>query len=104
MRQQWRMNSFDKLRAASAARQSLLCVGLDPEPKQVPGGLEGAIELCRRLIDATSDAACCYKPNAAFWEQYGPRGWQGLARLRQSVPSPIPLIPHANRPHSPHPI
>src|SRR5947199_315283 len=86
------MNSFDKLRAASAARQSLLCIGLDPEPGQVPGGLEGAVELCRRLIDATADAACSYKPNAAFWEQYGPRGWDGLARVRQSVPADIPVI------------
>ena len=92
MRQQWRMNYFDKLRAASAARQSLLCIGLDPEPGQVPGGLEGAVELCRRLIDATADAACSYKPNAAFWEQYGPRGWDGLARVRQSVPADIPVI------------
>lgn len=86
------LNYFDKLRAASAARQSLLCVGLDPEPKNVPGGLEGAVDLCRRLIDATSDAACCYKPNAAFWEQYGPRGWEALATIRAAVPAEIPVI------------
>lgn len=86
------MNYFDKLRSASASRRSLLCVGLDPEPKHIPGGLEGAVDLCRRLIEATSDTACCYKPNAAFWEQYGPRGWEGLARVRESVPADIPVI------------
>jgi len=87
-----RDNYFEKLRAASAARNSLLCVGLDPEPKNVAGGLDGAIALCRRIIDATADAACCYKPNAAFWEQYGPRGWEALATLRAAVPSDIPVI------------
>jgi orotidine 5'-phosphate decarboxylase subfamily 2 len=83
---------FEKLRAASSARESLLCVGLDPEPRHVPGGLEGALALCRRLIDATAHAACCYKPNAAFWEQYGPRGWEALATIRSAVPPEIPVI------------
>lgn len=86
------MNYLDKLRAASAARQSLLCVGLDPEPKNVPGGLGGAIALCRRIIDATAGIACCYKPNAAFWEQYGPRGWEALATIRAAVPPDIPVM------------
>ncbi len=86
------MDYFDKLRAASAARESLLCVGLDPEPKNVPGGPEGAIDRCRRIIDATSRVACCYKPNSAFWEQYGPRGWEALATIRAAVPPDIPVI------------
>ena len=85
-------NYFEKLRAASAARDSLLCVGLDPEPKNVSGGLDGALDLCRRIIDATSDVACCYKPNAAFWEQYGPRGWEALATIRAAVPPDIPVM------------
>ena len=83
---------FDKLRAASAARDSLLCVGLDPDPKIVRGGLEGAVAFCRVLVDRTSDVACCYKPNAAFWEQYGPRGWEGLATVRKAVPDDIPVL------------
>jgi len=83
---------LDKLRAAFVARESLLCVGLDPEPKHIGDGLEVAIELCRRLIDKTEDLACCYKPNAAFWEQYGPRGWEGLAQVREAVPPDIPVL------------
>ncbi len=86
------MTYFDKLRAASAARDSLLCVGLDPDPKIIRGGLEGAVDFCRTLIHATSDVACCYKPNAAFWEQYGPRGWEGLATVRKSVPPDVPVL------------
>jgi len=83
---------FDKLRAASVARDSLLCIGLDPDPKVIRGGVEGAVDFCRTLIHATSDFACCYKPNAAFWEQYGPRGWEGLATVRKLVPPDIPVL------------
>lgn len=47
---------------------------------------------CLALIDATADIACCYKPNAAFWEQYGPRGWEGLATVRRAVPPDVPVL------------
>jgi orotidine-5'-phosphate decarboxylase len=83
---------FDKLRAASASRGSLLCIGLDPEPAVIGGGVERATEFCRKLIESTSDIACCYKPNSAFWEQYGPAGWEGLASVRALVPADIPVL------------
>jgi len=88
----FRMTYIDKLRAASFARNSLLCVGLDPDPKAIRGGLDGAVDFCRILIAATADVACCYKPNAAFWEQYGPAGWEALATVRELVPSDIPVL------------
>lgn len=91
------MNYLEKLRKASRDRESLLCVGLDPEPKRIAGGLGGAVEVCLRLVNAATDVACCYKPNAAFWEQYGPRGWEGLARVRESVPPEIPVLLDAKR-------
>lgn len=87
-----RVTYFEKLRAASVARDSQLCIGLDPDPKVIRGGLAGAVDFCRALIDATSDVACCFKPNAAFWEQYGPLGWEGLATLRQSAPQDVPVL------------
>jgi len=83
---------FDRLRAASVARDSLLCIGLDPEPAVIAGGLDGAVDFCRTLVERTSDLACCYKPNAAFWEQYGPRGWEGLATVRRCVPPDVPVL------------
>ncbi len=86
------MTYFDKLRAASVARDSLLCIGLDPDPKVIGGGLQGAVDFCRALTDVTSDIACCYKPNAAFWEQYGPQGWEGLATVRESIPPDVPVL------------
>jgi orotidine-5'-phosphate decarboxylase len=57
---------FDKLRAASAKRESLLCIGLDPEPRVIGVGVHRAVEVCRRVVDSTSDIACAYKPNSAF--------------------------------------
>lgn len=86
------MTYFEKLRAAAAARDSLLCIGLDPDPGIIRGGLPGALDFCRALVEATSDLACCYKPNAAFWEQYGPRGWEGLATVKSFVPADIPVL------------
>ena len=86
------MTYFEKLRAASEARNSLLCIGLDPEPTRIPGGFDAAVDFCRRLIDTTAELACCYKPNAAFWEQYGAKGWEGLATVRHFVPPDIPVL------------
>ena len=69
---------FEKLRTASVARDSLLCVGLDPDQHLISGGLSGAVNFCRKLIDVTADLACCYKPNAAFLGAVWP---SGLARF-----------------------
>jgi orotidine-5'-phosphate decarboxylase len=43
-------------------------------------------------VRRTSDLACCYKPNAAFWEQYGADGWRALAEVRAAVPRELPVI------------
>lgn len=83
---------FGKLRAASATRESLLCIGLDPEPRVIGVGVHRAVAVCRKVIDRTSDIACAYKPNAAFWEQYGPSGWEALATVRGFVPPDIPVL------------
>ena len=83
---------FGKLRAASAKRHSLLCIGLDPEPSVIGVGVHTAVDFCRNVVDNTSDIACCYKPNAAFWEQYGPSGWEALATVRSFVPPDVPVL------------
>jgi len=83
---------FGKRRAASAKRDSLLCIGLDPEPRVIGVGVHTAVEFCRKVIDRTSDIACCYKPNSAFWEQYGPNGWEALATVRGFVPPDVPVL------------
>ena len=91
------MTHFEKLRAASRARDSLVCVGLDPDPERIPGGARGAVAFCLDLVERTSDLACCYKPNSAFWEQYGADGWHALAELISGIPADIPVLLDAKR-------
>ncbi len=44
------------------------------------------------MIEQTKDYAACYKPNAAFWAQYGTAGWTGLTEVRLGVPQDIPFL------------
>ncbi len=61
----------------------MLCVGLDPDPERIEGGAAGALRHCREVIRQTEEHVCCFKPNSAFWEQYGPDGWSALMELRE---------------------
>ena len=57
--------------AAAERNQSLLCVGLDPEPERFAASLQtnprALFEFNRRIIDATADLVCCYKPQFAHY-------------------------------------
>lgn len=77
--------------------ESLLCVGLDPDPTRIDGGAQGAYEHCLTVVEKTADLACCFKPSAALWEQYGPAGWDALSRLRERIPGGIPVLFDAKR-------
>jgi orotidine-5'-phosphate decarboxylase len=91
------LSFFAQLRAAARSRSSLLCVGLDPDPERIPGGAEGALRRCADVVEQTADLACCYKPNSAFWEQYGADGWRALGELRGLLPPDVPLLLDAKR-------
>jgi orotidine-5'-phosphate decarboxylase len=80
------MSYFERLRALSEDRHTLLCVGLDPDPERIAGGAAGALRHCREVMRQTEEHVCCFKPNSAFWEQYGPDGWQALLELRGEAP------------------
>lgn len=84
---------FEKLEAVARERESLLCVGLDPrgnEPRAVR-------EECFRLIDATADFVCAFKPNSAFFEALGPEGMSVLKEVIAHIPTDIPVILDAKR-------
>jgi orotidine-5'-phosphate decarboxylase len=87
---------FERLRALSKERHSLLCVGLDPDPERIEGGATGALRHCREVVHQTEEHACCFKPNSAFWEQYGPDGWKALLELRDEAPT-TPFLFDAKR-------
>ncbi len=92
-----------KLAQAVAANQSLLCVGLDPDPASFPAHFaagdpgQALLDWGKRLIDQTADLACCYKPNSAFYEQFGAAGWEALRQTIAAVPPDIPVLLDAKR-------
>ncbi len=90
------MGYFERLRALSAERNTLLCVGLDPDPERVEGGAAAALRHCREVVRQTEEHVCCFKPNSAFWEQYGPDGWAALTELRAIAPD-TPFLFDAKR-------
>jgi orotidine-5'-phosphate decarboxylase len=90
------LNYFERLRALSADRHSLVCVGLDPDPDRIEGGAAGALRHCREVVHQTEEHACCFKPNSAFWERYGPDGWKALLELREQAPN-TPFLFDAKR-------
>jgi orotidine-5'-phosphate decarboxylase len=90
------LNYFERLRALSVERHSLVCVGLDPDPERIDGGAAGALRHCREVVRQTEEHACCFKPNSAFWEQYGPAGWEALMELRGEAPR-TPFLLDAKR-------
>ena len=74
-----RMNSFtDRIRLASDATRSLVCVGLDPDPTLMP--VRDVFEFNRAIVDATAAVACAFKPNLAFYEAMGRSGFDALER------------------------
>jgi uridine monophosphate synthetase len=77
---------------------SLLCVGLDPHPADLPQpSAQAAYSYCLHLIEATADLALAFKPNAAFFEIYGAQGWEALHQLIEAVPAETPVILDAKR-------
>ena len=65
------MSFADKLANAWKASNSLVCVGLDPEPKKFPDRFRdspgGIFEFNKAIVDATSDLVCAYKPQFAHY-------------------------------------
>ncbi len=89
---------FEALEARARQIDSLLCVGLDPHPDELPDpGAAGARDFCLRLIEATAGLALAYKPNAAFFEIWGAAGMEALKQVIQAVPQGVPVVLDAKR-------
>ena len=87
------MNFFEQLEQRAREVDSLLCVGLDPRATDAAS----AREECLRLIEATAEYACAFKPNAAFFEVFGAAGMTALKDVIAHVPTGIPVILDAKR-------
>jgi orotidine-5'-phosphate decarboxylase len=86
---------FDKLERAARRNGSLLCVGLDPDPAQMP--LPDVAAFNRAIIEATAELVCAYKPNLAFYEALGERGLAALRDTLAAIPPDIPVIADGKR-------
>jgi len=94
------MDFREKLERAWEESGSLLCVGLDPVPEQLPAGY-GVDDIARfnaAIIDATRDLVCAYKPNVAFYEAIGPeRGYRLLRETLAAMPPHVIKLADAKR-------
>ena len=89
-----------QLRQSWRDQNSLLCVGLDPDPERIPGGLgaTGVFDFCRTIVDATAEFVCAFKPQAAHFAALGQE--DELANLISYIHthySDLPVILDAKR-------
>lgn len=96
------MNFFGKLNAAIAHNQSLLFVGLDPNPEMMPGRycskgdpksiISGLWDWLQDQIAETTDLVCAYKPTLGFYQALGVQGLELLQQTLSAIPAHIPII------------
>jgi orotidine-5'-phosphate decarboxylase len=82
-------------------KKSYLCVGLDTDIEKIPSHLLTAadpiFEFNKAIIDATKDYCVAYKPNTAFYEALGVKGWESLKKTLDYIPSDCLIIADAKR-------
>ena len=93
------MDTFlNRLQQACQTNRSLVCIGLDVDPTQIP--VDDPFQFNRAIINATGDLCCAYKPNLAFYEAMGMAGLRALEKtvtyIRESAPNII-IIGDAKR-------
>lgn len=77
-------------------KKSFLCIGLDVDLTKIPQHLleteDPIFEFNKAIIDATHDLCVSYKPNTAFYEAYGIKGWQSLQKTINYINEKYPEI------------
>ena len=89
------MTFLDMLRDAGATNQSMLCVGLDPEPSRFPADMKGnankIYDFCAHIVDATADLVNAFKPQIAYFAAH--RAESQLERLMEHIRRVAPHVP-----------
>ena len=92
---------LERLASRSAAKGTVLCLGLDPDPASLPAGfsrdISGVEAFGALVIEAAVPFVAAVKPNLAFFEAYGSAGLAALERLRSRLPSDLPVVIDAKR-------
>lgn len=82
-------------------KNSYLCVGLDTDISKIPAHLQKSadpvFEFNKQIIDATHAYCIAYKPNIAFYEARGAKGWESLAKTLEYIPKDCFTIADAKR-------
>lgn len=93
------MAFLDKLETAIAHHDSLLFVGLDPNPEMLPDRFHGAgndltglRDWLHWVIAQTADCVCAYKPTLGFYQALGTGGIELLQQVLSAIPAHIPVI------------
>jgi len=88
---------FDQI----SQKKSYLCVGLDTDIRKIPAHLQKesdpVFEFNKQIIDATADYCVSYKPNIAFYEALGAKGWESLQKTVEYIPKSHFTIADAKR-------
>ena len=96
------MTFLDKLRAAERQNDSMLCVGLDPDPAKFPAAFKGdarkIFDFCAAIVDATADVAMAFKPQIAYFAAHRAEDQleQLMEHMRRTAPQ-VPIILDAKR-------
>ncbi|MBQ1765976.1 MAG: orotidine-5'-phosphate decarboxylase [Aquincola sp.] len=96
------MNFVTALRQAALTQDSMLCVGLDPDPARFPGAWAGdasrIFDFCAAIVDATHDLVCAFKPQIAYFHAHRAEDQleRLIAHIRQVAPT-VPVILDAKR-------
>lgn len=89
------MNFIEQLRHAERLHDSLLCVGLDPDPTKFPGAWRGdpgrIFDFCATIVDATKDLVLAFKPQIAYFAAN--RAEDQLERLMAYMKRVAPQVP-----------
>jgi len=87
---------IEKLVDQITQKKSFLCVGLDVDLEKIPKHLhefdDPIFEFSKEIIDSTYPFAIAYKPNVAFFESYGLKGWASLEKVINYINSNYPEI------------
>jgi orotidine-5'-phosphate decarboxylase len=96
------MRFLEQLQAAQHQNQSMLSVGLDPEPSRFPGAYKGnankIYDFCAAIVDATADAVIAFKPQIAYFAAHRAEGQleRLMEHMRRAAPH-VPIILDAKR-------
>ncbi len=90
------MYALRELQKIQSDNKSIICLGLDLDPKRMPAEhaktIKGMFDFAVRIIEATKDRVCAYKPNLAFYESLGSEGLSLLKLIVDRIGDKVPVI------------